>query len=184
MSNEVIDNIFKRRSVRRYNDREVEREKIDWLLKAAMAAPTACNNQSWEFLVVTDRTLLAKLRQNLEYGPYDAPAAIIPCHNPGLVRNPRCEPFWEQDLSAATENMLIAAVSLGLGTVWLGVYPKKDIVAFVRKVFKIPEEVIPMAIILTGYPAESKQPRTQYKEERIHWQYYQVPDKDETNATI
>jgi len=184
MSNEVIDNIFKRRSVRRYNDREVEREKIDWLLKAAMAAPTACNNQSWEFLVVTDRTLLAKLRQNLEYGPYDAPVAIIPCHNPKLVRNPRCEPFWEQDLSAAIENILLAAVSMGLGTVWLGVYPKKDIVAFVRRLFKMPEDLVPIAVILTGYPAESKQPRTQYKEERIHWQLYQDSKKDETNSTI
>ena len=133
MSNEVIDTIFKRRSVRRYNGKEVEQEKIDLLLKVAMAAPTACNNQSWEFVVVTDKTLLGKLRQNLEYGPYDAPAAIIPCHNVALVRNPRCEAFWEQDLSAAIENMLIAAVSLGLGTVWLGVHPKEDIVAFVRK---------------------------------------------------
>jgi nitroreductase len=181
MTNEVIDTIYKRRSVRRYNNKEVELEKLDLLLKAAMAAPTACNNQSWEFIVVTDKTLLNKLQQNLEYGPYEAPAAIIPCHNPNLVRNPRCEPFWEQDLSAAIENMLIAAVSLGLGTVWLGVYPKEDILAFVRKAFKIPEEVVPIAIILTGYPAENKHPRTQFKEERVHWEYYQIPEKNETD---
>lgn len=129
MANEIIETIYKRRSIRRYSDKEVELEKLDILLKVAMAAPTACNNQSWEFVVITDKGLLAKLRKHLEYGPYEAPVAIIPCHNPRHVRNPRCEPFWTQDLSAAIENMMIAAVSLGLGSVWLGIYPKQDIVS-------------------------------------------------------
>jgi len=181
MSNEIIDNIFKRRSIRRFQKTDVEVEKLEWLLKSAMAAPTACNNQAWEFIVVTDKNLLNKLRQNLEYGPYDAPAAIIPCFNPKLVRNPRCEPFWVQDLSAAIENMLLAAVSLGLGAVWLGVYPKEDIMAFTRKSFKIPDEVIPLAVVMTGYPAENKQPRTQYLKERVFWQVF---GKSESSGPI
>lgn len=177
MTNPVVETIFKRRSIRRYSDKEVEQEKLDILLKTAMSAPTACNNQSWEFVVITDKSLLTRLRQFLEYGPYEAPMAIIPCHNPKYVRNPRCEPFWQQDISAAIENMMIAAVSLDLGTVWLGVYPKQDIISFIRKLIKIPEEVIPLAVILVGYPAENKHPRTQYKADRVHWQTY---SQDET----
>lgn len=179
MSNEIIDNIFKRRSVRRFEKQDVEPEKIEWLLKSAMAAPTACNNQAWEFVVVTDKNLLNKLRQNLEYGPYEAPLAIIPCFNPGLVRNPRCEPFWVQDISAAIENLLLAAVSMGLGAVWLGVYPKEDIILFIRKYFKLPDEVIPLAVVMAGYPAEIKRPRTQYQADRVHWQTYQAQDENE-----
>jgi nitroreductase len=172
MVNEVIETIYKRRSIRRYSDREVEKEKLELLFKTAMAAPTACNNQSWEFIAITNKALLTKLRQYLEYGPYVAPVAIIPCHNPKMARNPRCEPFWQQDLSAAIENMMIAAVSLDLGTVWLGVYPKQDIVDLIRKLLKLPEQIIPLAVILVGYPAENKQARTQYSPERVHWQTY------------
>jgi nitroreductase len=181
MVNEVIETIYKRRSIRRYSDKEVETEKLDVLLKVAMAAPTAGNNQSWEFIVITEPVLLTRLRKYLEYGPYVAPVAIIPCHNPKLVRNPRCEPFWQQDLSAAVENMMIAAVSLGLGTVWLGVYPKQDIVELIHSLLKLPEKVIPMAVVLVGYPAENKAERTQYKAQRVHWQNY---PQDEIEPTF
>ena len=78
MANEIIETIYKRRSIRRYSDKEVELEKLDILLKVAMAAPTACNNQSWEFVVITDKGLLAKLRKHLEYGPYEAPGSHYP----------------------------------------------------------------------------------------------------------
>ena len=169
---EILDIIFKRRSIRKYTEQKVARETLIDLLKAGMAAPTACNNQPWEFVVVDEVSVLDQLRAGLHHGKYNTPAAIIVCHNPKIGKNPDCDQFWVQDCSAAVENIFIAAAGMGLGTVWLGVYPKPDTIEMVRGIAGLPEHVTPLAVLYVGYPAEIKEPRTQYEEARVHWQRY------------
>ena len=169
---DIMDTIYSRRSIRKYQEQKVEKEKLELLLKAAMAAPSASNNQPWEFVVLTNEDAMEKLRQGLEYGHYNAPAAIIVCDNPKVGRAPKSERFWVQDCSAATENILIAAAGLGLGTVWIAAYPKPEVIELVSRVAALPENVTPLNVIYVGYPAEQKDPRTQYEAGRVHWETY------------
>jgi nitroreductase len=168
----VMNIIFTRRSIRKYTNEPVSQEQLTLLLQAAMAAPTACNNRLWEFIVITDRAMMDELRRVHEHGRYNAPAAIIVCANPEIAQNEGCNPYWVQDCSAATENILIAAAGLGLGTVWLGVYPREQRVAAVRDALSIPAHVTPLCIIHVGHPAEDKPPRTQYDAQHVYWQHY------------
>jgi nitroreductase len=169
---DIMQIIFSRRSIRKYQEREVEKEKLELLLKAAMAAPTACNNQPWEFVVVTEKERMDQFRKSMPFGKHNAPAAIVVCTNPTIGKSPACGNFWVQDCSAAVENILIAAVGLGLGTVWLGTYPIRLIMSTVSKIVGLPRLMKPLAVIYVGYPAEEKEARTQYEERRVHWQKY------------
>jgi nitroreductase len=170
--NPTLEAIFQRRSIRRYTDQPVEPEKLDLLLQAAMAAPSAMNCRPWEFIVVTDPERLAQFRSRLAFGNRNAPAAIVVCGNPGLSTNPAARLFWVQDCSAAAENILIAAVGLGLGTVWIGVHPVSAFVKVVRQSMALPRKVTPLCIIYVGYPVEDKPARTQYDPQRVHRQKY------------
>jgi nitroreductase len=170
--NAILEAIFRRRSIRKYADQPVEAEKLDLLLQAAMAAPSAMNCKPWEFVVVTETEKLAQFRKRLIFGNRNAPAAIVVCGNPSLSANPAARLFWVQDCSAAVENMLIAAVSLGLGTVWVGLYPVTEFVRVVREVIGLPRRVTPLALIYVGYPAEEKPARTQYDPARVYHETY------------
>ena len=171
--NTSLDPIFQRRSIRVYTEQPVEPEKLDLLLKAAMAAPSAMNCKPWEFVVITDPEKLAQFRKRLIFGNRNAPAAIVVCGNPSLSVNPAARLFWVQDCSLAGENILIAASGLGLGTVWVGVHPVAEFVRIVREIVGLPKHVTPLGLIFVGYTAEKKQPRTQYDQNRVHWQKYQ-----------
>lgn len=171
-TNPVLAAIFRRRSIRKYSDKPVETEKLDMLLRAAMAAPSAMNCKPWEFVVVTHPGKLAEFRTQLPFGDRNAPAAIIICGNPSLSANPAARLFWQQDCSAATQNILVAAIGLGLGTVWVGVHPVTDFVRKVRRITGMPRHVKPLALIYVGYPAEEKAARTQYNAHRVHWEEY------------
>ena len=168
----ILEIIFKRRSIRQYQDRPVARELLIDLLRAAMAAPSAVNKQPWEFVVVTQKEPLAELQAVLPYGKYNAPAAIVVCGAPAMAQNEPTGSYWVQDCSAATENLLVAAAGLGLGSVWTGVYPVASRVQEVQRALGLPEGVIPLGVVLVGYPAEDKPARTQYREERVHWERY------------
>jgi len=171
--NPSLDPIFQRRSIRVYTEKPVEPEKLDLLLKAAMAAPSAMNCKPWEFVVITDPEKLALFRKRLIFGNRNAPAAILVCGNPSLSVNPAARLFWVQDCSLAGENILIAASGLGLGTVWVGVHPVAEFVRVVRDITGLPKHVTPLGLIYVGYPAEGKPARTQYDQKRVHWQKYQ-----------
>ncbi len=138
-----------------------------------MAAPNACNSQPWEFVVVTDREILEQLRAGLYSANYNAPAAIIVCGNEKIANSSASRFYWVQDCSAAIENILIAAVGMDLGTVWIGVYPLENAMKSVSRILNLPENVVPLGLIYAGYPAEEKEPRTQYDEHRVHWQHYE-----------
>jgi len=168
---DVLDLIFKRRSIRKFTEQPVSQELVTRLLEAGMAAPSAANGRPWEFVAVTEPGVLAELRDALP-GHYNGQAAIAVCANLALASSPASERFWQQDLGAATENILLAATGLGLGTVWTGGYPGMERVEILRRVLRIRESVIPMCLIWIGYAAEEKPPRTQYDATRVHWQRY------------
>lgn len=168
--NIVLDALYARRSVRSYVEgRRVEEEKIRQLLQAAMAAPSACNIQPWEFIVVSDDAKLQAMKDSIEkYAQYNAPLAIVVCGNPRWI--PWEGDFGLIDCSAAMENMLIAANALGLGSVWIGGFRKDAL----RRILDIPEDVHPAAVAYFGYPAQAMpEPRTQYQEDAVHWQGYE-----------
>jgi nitroreductase len=165
----TYETILKRRSIRQYIDKPVDREILVQLLKAAMAAPSACNNQPWEFIVVTEG--INELRHNLYHGNYNAPAAIVVCGNLKLAKG-GLERYWDQDCSAAIQNILIAATSFGLGTVWIGLHPLPSAIKPVSDLLNIPDYVVPLGVVLVGYGAEEKESRTQYNEKRIYWETY------------
>jgi nitroreductase len=163
----VLDAIFSRRSIRRYTDRPVEREKICTLLEAAMAAPSACNIQPWEFIVIDEPEAVRRFKEVVsENGPYNAPLVIVVCGLAELI--PWGDDNGIVDCAAAIENMLIAATEMGLGSVWIGGFQP----TLIRKELHIPEQVSVIGIAYFGYPDEQKEPRTKYLEEAVYWQQY------------
>jgi len=170
---DIIDTIFRRRSIRRYQAKPVERDKLEHLLRAAMAAPSACNSQPWEFIVVTEAEVLDRLRDKLRFARYNAPAAIVVLGNIQVASNSAAKRYWIQDCCAAIENILLAATGLDLGSVWIGVHPLRSIERPVRQILSIPEEVTPLGIVYVGYPDEDKAPQTKYDDRRVYWERYE-----------
>ena len=168
--NAAIENIMTRTSIRQYKDQPVEQEKIDIMLKAAMAAPTAVNLQPWHFIVITDKETIGMLAGRQ---PTNAPLLIALCGDTDKTMMPdgktKLPDFWEQDVSAATENLLLAAHALGLGAVWTGCYPAMDRVEEVSKVLNCPKNIIPVAVVRVGYPDEAPKPKNKFKEENISY---------------
>lgn len=174
MTNSVLDAIFSRRSIRKFTDQPVDAETIRMLLEAGMAAPSAMNAQPWEFIVINEPEALSQLKANLPFGKFNSPLCIVVCGNPSLTTHRTAgNMFWVQDCSAAVENMLIAAVGLGLGSVWCGVHPVFLLEKRIKTILKIPNGVTPLGVVQFGYPAEKKEPGTKYKDRRVHWQQYE-----------
>lgn len=169
--NAAIENIFARKSVRAYTPKTVEKEKVDMLVRAAMAAPTAVNKQPWAFVVVDDRDVLNKLAQELPYAKMaaQAPVAIIVCGDLSKALHGETDEYWMLDCSAASENLLLAAESMGLGAVWTAVYPETDRMEKVRTVLSLPEHIVPFNLIPVGYPQHREEAKEKYKEENIHY---------------
>lgn len=171
----VINNILKRTSVRSYEDRAVESEKVEKLLRAGMAAPTAVNKQPWHFIVITDKNQLQKLSEaNPNAGmAAKAPLAIVVCGDMDKALEGDAREFWVQDCSAATENILLAATGMGLGAVWTGTYPSKERCAAVADVLRLPETLIPLNTIVIGYPDTEPTPKDKWKKENISYNVYE-----------
>lgn len=159
--------IFHRTSIRKYASQPVEHEKIELLLRAAMAAPSACNQQPWEFYVVTDRSALNALA---DCSPYAGPLKSAPLGIAVCCRTDCMLPEYAQiDCSAAIENLLLEADDLGLGTVWLGIAPLTERMEAVGKVLGISERLYVFSLIACGYPAEERDQQDRYEESRIHY---------------
>lgn len=169
---DFLNVIFRRRSIRKFTEAPVPEEVLTDLLRAGMAGPSAMNAQPWEFVVITDEEILKKFRTSLMFAKMKYTAMICVCGSPRMQKNKAGDRFWVQDCSAATENILLAATALGLGSVWIGVYPIVLYVRQVRSILNIPDDVTPLGLIGLGYPAEPKEARTQYEEKRVHWQKY------------
>lgn len=166
---ELQDVLQNRRSIRKYTEEPVSKEDIDLLMHAAMSGPSACNKTPWEFYVVTDEAVLEKLRNASRYSKIYAPLAIVVCGSLSRALPSQLAPYWIQDCSAATENILLAATDLGLGTVWCGIHPQKRAEERVREALGLTEKQIPLNIIYVGHPDQVQEPRDQYKETYIHY---------------
>nr|WP_314668058.1 nitroreductase family protein [uncultured Porphyromonas sp.] len=170
----VLNNILKRTSVRSYLDKSIEDDKIEKLLRAGMAAPTAVNKQPWHFVVVTDKSLLQKLAKANPYAEMvaRAPLAIVVCGDMTKALDGNAREFWVQDCSAASENILLAATGLGLGSVWTGTYPSEERCAAVSEVLGLPETLIPLNTIVIGYPDGEVTPKDKWQESNISYNMY------------
>lgn len=169
---DALSVIHSRKSVRHYLERPVTKESLDVLLRAGMAAPTAGDKRPWAFVAVTEKARLEKLAEALPYGQMlrKAGAAVVVCGIPKKSFPGREREYWVQDCSAATENILLAAEAMGLGAVWIGVYPVTERADAVRKELGIPGDVTPLNVISVGYPAGIEQPKNKYDPANIHWE--------------
>lgn len=172
----VIENIMTRTSVRAYTDRAVAPETVETLLKAAMAAPTGGNAQPWEFIVVNDSTRLAALSEALDGNGCvkSCKVAVVLCGNMEKKLGGEWGGFWSEDVSAATENLLLAAHALGLGALWNGVYPIESQVEKVSGFFGLPENIVPLSLVTIGYPAENPDPKDKWDPEKVHFNNWEA----------
>jgi len=168
--NAVIETILTRRSIRKFTNRKVSKETIELILTAAMNAPTACNQQAWFFMVITDPKKLEKLSK-LHSGVHfvkSAPVAIIVCGEPDAAV---LDYYWTDDCAAATQNLLLAAHSLGLGAIWTGIDRQdSEAIAFFRQNLSISDQYVPFAMVPIGYPAEQNLPNNKFDEKKILWE--------------
>ncbi len=171
--NEKLNFIFSRRSIRAYQNKPVEKEKIEDLMKAAMAAPSAVAKDPWHFIVIENHETKEQISQALPNGKMlaSAPLGIIVCGDLNTAHSGQLS-FLLQDCSAAIQNILLAANALGLGACWLGVHPREERINHIRKFFQLPDNMIPVCAISMGYPAEEKSPRTRYNQEKVHFESF------------
>jgi nitroreductase len=164
---DCLDAIMTRRSIRRFTDVAVEDDVVERLLRAAMAAPSAGNQQAWRFVVVRDRDVLRQLADTSPYATMvpSAALAIVVCAEPAAEKHPG---FWVQDCSAAVENLLLAAHALGLGAVWLGYYPVRERIQGAAGVLGLPEGIVPMSVVPIGWPKEDLPPVDRYDATYVH----------------
>lgn len=181
----VIENIMTRTSIRAYQDKPVEDEKIEQMLRAAMAAPSAGNKQPWTFVVVKEKATLKDISAHLNTMTMaeKAPLAIIVCGDMTKTFPGDGLDYWVEDASAATENLLLAAHSLGLGAVWCGIYPMQDRVAYLKNLLHLPENIVPLNVIPIGYPAEDPLPKDKWKPENIHYETWDNTSSAAVTAT-
>ncbi len=176
----VMDVILSRKSVRKYTAEPLTEAEIETLLRAGMAAPSAKNIQPWSFIVVTDKEVAKRLVTKSVNRMYpEAPCLIVVCGDLNTDAKPhdvpkdspaieRQNPNWMIDCSAAAENILLAAEAMGLGAVWTACWPYEDRYSVVKEVLGIPENMMPLAIIPVGHPAETPAPKDKWRPEKIH----------------
>lgn len=166
----MMNAILSRRTCRKFVDRPVEKEKLEALLRAAMQAPSGKNAQPWQFLVLTERAGCEAVAKTCEYSvsAANAPAVILLLAD--FTREEKEELWWPQALSAAAENLLIAAEAEGLGAAWLGVWPIEARTAYLREQFSIPPHLEPFAAITVGYKLREKAFDDRFDPSRIHWE--------------
>ena len=167
--NAIFDNIMARTSVRNYTSQAIEEEKIDILLRAGMAAPSACNKQPWHFIAITNREILDQIPT---FSPYasmvkQAPLAIVVCGDLSKTLEGKEQEFWIQDCAAATENILLMAQGLKLGTVWTALYPLQNRYQGMQKLLHLPDNLVPLNTIVIGYPKEMVKAKDKWKKENV-----------------
>jgi nitroreductase len=165
---ETLEAIFTRRSIRKFTDKQVPHEHMLSILKAGMYAPSARNQQPWHFLIFNDRKVKEDVMKAHPYASMlsEAPVGILVCGDTSLEKSPG---YWSIDCAAATQNILLAAHSGGLGAVWLGVHPRLGRKDAIRKIFQLPAHIEPFALVALGYAREIKETPDRWKEERIHY---------------
>lgn len=164
---DAMDALCSRRSIRQYTGDPVPDSLVLEILRAAMHAPSAGNEQPWQFVVITDRAALSEIPNFHPHAAMvlDAPVAVLVC---GDLQREKHRGFWVQDCSAATQNILLAAHAKGLGAVWVGIFPREDRVRGCRKLLGLPDHIIPLALVPIGFPAVRKPIDERFDPSRIH----------------
>lgn len=162
-----LEVIHARRSIRKYTEDPVSDGDVGEILEAAMAAPSAGNQQPWHFVVIRDRAVLSAVPGFHPHAKMaeQAPVAVLVCGDPTLEKH---QGYWVQDCANATENLLLAVTAKGLGAVWCGVHPRPEREAGFRALLGLPPHVVPFAFVPIGHPAESKPPARRYDSGRVH----------------
>ncbi len=168
MNNE-LNAIFTRRSIRSYQDKKIPDSIVNDILEAAMAAPSAVAKDPWEFIVVKEKATLSKIADGLPSGQMlrNAAIGIIVCGDLNQAHDNLLS-YMIQDCSAAIENILLATSMLGLGACWLGVHPREERINYIKDLFQLPDNIVPISAIAIGYPGEKKAPRTRVNAEKVH----------------
>lgn len=165
--------ILSRRSIRKYTKKVIAKENISKMLEAAMAAPSAVAKDPWFFYVVTKRTLLDEMAEILPHGKMlkQAPAAVLVCGDldKAYLGADGEKGYLVQDCSASVENLMLSATGLGIGSVWLGVYPRKERMDSIRLLFNMDENRVPMAVVSLGYPGETRPSGSRFSDDKISW---------------
>lgn len=174
--NAAIENIMTRCSVRQYSGKPISDEDLETILKAGMAAPTAVNQQPWEFVVITDADLRKRISEEFKFAKMvsECAVAIAVCGNMDkLFEGDRVDGGnWTLDCSAASENMLLAAHALGIGSVWCGVYPEQERMAALGEILSLPTNIKPLNVIAFGYPASETTPKVKWNPEAVHYNMF------------
>ncbi len=167
----VLQSIATRTSIRDFQETPIEEAKVEKILRAGMAAPSAINKQPWSFTVVNDKALLQQIADSAQNAKMaaKAPMAIVVCGDMEKAIEGDARDFWIQDCSAATENILLAAHALGLGAVWTGFYPNLERAKMLAGILNIPSTQIVLCVIPMGYPAESPAPKDKWNTENVHY---------------
>ncbi|MBN2610219.1 MAG: nitroreductase family protein [Bacteroidales bacterium] len=166
---DVIKAIHSRRSIRKYTNKQVSEEQVEILLKAAMHAPSAVNKQPWHFIVFSN----AKIKEEIiVFHPNawmlkEAPVGILVCYDENLQHDTG---YGEVDCGAATQNILLAAHGIGLGSVWIGIYPRQQRIVAICELFKLPSHIKPFSVVAVGYPDEKQLLPDRFRKERIHYE--------------
>jgi len=160
--------ILNRRSIRKYSDKAMPDGALDKLLKSAMYAPSAMNNQAWQFVVINQRKKFDEILKVISHAEMlkSAQAAVLICGDLDLEKN---IDYVQQNCSAATQNLMLCAHGLGLGSCWIGVYPVKEIISGLQDLFKLPEHIVPISLVSLGYPAENPIAEDRFKTEKVHF---------------
>lgn len=166
-----INWILQRRSIRKYTDKKIPEKEIQSILKAAMYAPSAMNKQPWHFVVVDDKSLFAKFMEFHAHASFLAYAshAILVC---GDKVQQHDDGFWLLDCGAATQNLLLAAHSLGIGSCWIGIHPREQRKQQTRELFSLPDHVEPFALVSLGYPMADRPLPVRYQQDKIHYNHW------------
>ena len=169
---DALECIMTRRSIRKYTTEPVEQEQIEAILRAAMAAPSAGNQQPWRFIVLTERERLDAAAETTPYGKMlrEAAFGLVVCADTRDLKHPT---MWEQDCSAAVQNALLAAHALGLGGVWLGFWPKTERVEPLKEVMGLPDGIEPLAVLAFGHPDEEKGPSERFEPAFVHYERWE-----------
>lgn len=160
---------LERRSIRKFTDQQISDDQIKLLLESAMAAPSARNMQPWEFYVVKSVDKQNEIKNICRNFNFNSTLSIVVCGNKERAITQKSNDFWIQDCSAAIENILLSVTSMGLGAVWCGAYPVLERSNALKNILNANDNIVPMAVIQIGYPAEEKEERTQYNPDYVHY---------------
>jgi len=167
---DIFEAIKKRRSIRKFSNKDISKQEIDVMLRMAMQAPTARGEKPWHFIVISDKVVLKELSYALSNGRMLAEAAlcIILVTDKASVTSPDLYP---QDMAASTQNLMLAATALNIGSVWLGTFPNKERMAKVESIISLPDNFEYFSMVALGYPKDESDFKfiDKYDPSRIHY---------------